>query len=227
VNGNFKIDSAIQIMAKPSMMDPEGGGPAPMHDHGGEKHSPTQARHKTDAAQRHDTEKHEIKSLDVPDSFLTQLRSIFSAYFRLQTALSLDKLKDAQKSSKDVVKVLEGIDMTMLKGQARRLWIKETGSIRKSATDITTVNDIKKARSSFALLSESMIAVARQFGVGKQPVYRLHCPMAFNNRGADWLQDKKQTANPYFGSAMFRCGSIKETFGKTPAEKSKGGKGDQ
>ncbi len=36
VNGNFKIDSALQIQAKPSMMNPEGGGPAPGHAHGGE-----------------------------------------------------------------------------------------------------------------------------------------------------------------------------------------------
>ena len=36
VNGNFKIDSAIQIAAKPSMMSPEGGVPMMMHhDHGG------------------------------------------------------------------------------------------------------------------------------------------------------------------------------------------------
>ena len=35
VNGNFKIDSAIQILARPSMMSPEGGAPAPGHQHGG------------------------------------------------------------------------------------------------------------------------------------------------------------------------------------------------
>ncbi|MDY7091604.1 MAG: efflux RND transporter periplasmic adaptor subunit [Acidobacteriota bacterium] len=36
VNGNFKLDSALQIRAKPSMMNPEGGGPAPAHAHGGD-----------------------------------------------------------------------------------------------------------------------------------------------------------------------------------------------
>jgi Cu(I)/Ag(I) efflux system membrane fusion protein len=36
-NGNFKIDSALQIQAKPSMMNPQGG-VAPMgHQHGGEQ----------------------------------------------------------------------------------------------------------------------------------------------------------------------------------------------
>jgi Cu(I)/Ag(I) efflux system membrane fusion protein len=33
-NGNFKIDSAMQIQAKPSMMNPEGGAAPPMHEHG-------------------------------------------------------------------------------------------------------------------------------------------------------------------------------------------------
>ena len=33
-NGNFKIDSALQIQAKPSMMNPQGGGTMPDHHHG-------------------------------------------------------------------------------------------------------------------------------------------------------------------------------------------------
>jgi Cu(I)/Ag(I) efflux system membrane fusion protein len=35
-NGNFKIDSALQIQAKPSMMSPAGGEPAPEHHHSGQ-----------------------------------------------------------------------------------------------------------------------------------------------------------------------------------------------
>jgi Cu(I)/Ag(I) efflux system membrane fusion protein len=33
VNGNFKVDSAMQIEAKPSMMNPEGGGMSAVHKH--------------------------------------------------------------------------------------------------------------------------------------------------------------------------------------------------
>jgi len=33
VSGNFKIDSALQIQAKPSMMNPEGGGATGGHNH--------------------------------------------------------------------------------------------------------------------------------------------------------------------------------------------------
>lgn len=35
VNGNFKIDSSLQIQGKPSMMNPEGDRPVPLHQHGG------------------------------------------------------------------------------------------------------------------------------------------------------------------------------------------------
>jgi len=35
-NGNFKIDSSLQIQARPSMMNPEGGAAPLMHDHGGD-----------------------------------------------------------------------------------------------------------------------------------------------------------------------------------------------
>ena len=38
VNGNFKIDSAIQILARPSMMNPEAGGSAPAHHNHGSGH---------------------------------------------------------------------------------------------------------------------------------------------------------------------------------------------
>ena len=54
VNGNFKIDSAVQILAKPSMMEPRGGQSATGHYHGGAQ--------QTDATgtERHETQMPEM-----------------------------------------------------------------------------------------------------------------------------------------------------------------------
>ncbi|SHJ09903.1 membrane fusion protein, Cu(I)/Ag(I) efflux system [Rubritalea squalenifaciens DSM 18772] len=41
------------------------------------------------------------------------------------------------------------------------------------------------------------------------PVYLVHCPMAMNDKGADWLQINQEVENPYFGSEMFSCGLVK------------------
>jgi Cu(I)/Ag(I) efflux system membrane fusion protein len=38
-NGNFKIDSALQIQARPSMMNPQGGVMPPSHEHAGRSSS--------------------------------------------------------------------------------------------------------------------------------------------------------------------------------------------
>ena len=44
------------------------------------------------------------------------------------------------------------------------------------------------------------------FGFGQPvPVYELHCPMAFQGKGAMWYQDNDQTKNPYYGSTMLKC----------------------
>ncbi len=43
---------------------------------------------------------------------------------------------------------------------------------------------------------------------------RAHCPMAFDGKGADWLQIGEGIRNPYYGSDMLGCGSVVERYGK-------------
>lgn len=43
-----------------------------------------------------------------------------------------------------------------------------------------------------------------------EEVYVHHCPMAFDDKGADWLYDKRDIYNPYFGEVMLRCGVVKD-----------------
>lgn len=215
VNGNFKIDSAIQIRARPSMMtldnDDEDGASASGHEH-------HEAQGQSAANSGHQAE-----PFDVPLEFTAKLKPLFETYFRIQTALSLDSADDAKGAAKGFCEALEAVDMGLLKGAAHQAWMKELKEITKIARRVVAAEDIEKSRSIFATLSGSMIGVAKRFGAGGDDVYRFHCPMAFNNRGADWLQNDQKTANPYFGSAMPRCGVLKETFANEPAGNSTGG----
>jgi Cu(I)/Ag(I) efflux system membrane fusion protein len=43
----------------------------------------------------------------------------------------------------------------------------------------------------------------------KGPIFELYCSMAFNNRGAIWLQQDEDIRNPYFGAQMLKCGEVK------------------
>lgn len=81
-NGNFKIDSALQIMAKPSMMTPEGGGGGD-HDHGGEAKK----------AARDQAEPAVGLSFTVTEEFQVQLRGLYDSYLGLHGALAGDKVR--------------------------------------------------------------------------------------------------------------------------------------
>ncbi|MFG0254296.1 MAG: hypothetical protein ACF787_04260, partial [Rhodopirellula sp. JB053] len=36
-------------------------------------------------------------------------------------------------------------------------------------------------------------------------LYELHCPMAFEGRGASWIQSDVAVRNPYYGPSMLKC----------------------
>jgi Cu(I)/Ag(I) efflux system membrane fusion protein len=151
----------------------------------------------------------------VPMQFKEQLDSVYRTYFGIHHALSHDSLDVAKKSVEKFSVALKTVDMSLIDNQAHMAWMKELDILKQSAVKIAQAKTIDEARTAFETLSASMIRVAHQFGTtGKVAVYRFHCPMAFNQKGADWLQGTSEIANPWFGSAMFKCGSLEETISK-------------
>jgi hypothetical protein len=75
----------------------------------------------------------------------------------------------------------------------------------KGAEEIASAKKIADARVAFKGLSATAIAKAK----GHAGFFVAHCPMV-KGGGADWLATSKKIENPYFGSAMFSCGYIKE-----------------
>jgi len=211
VNGAFKIDSAIQIQAKPSMMNPQGGKSSTGHEH----HTGQEMDGSMVEAYKNEDVKALLKFEDISTKFLKQLDGVFTAYFQIQKGLSSDDLSAAKTGSKEVDAALKKVDMNMLKGEAHMAWMEQLNSIKSAVDKINQSENIKTARSAFENLSNALIATARQFGTSRNhAVLVYHCPMAFNNKGADWLQNKEGTENPYFGSTMFKCGSKIEELSK-------------
>jgi len=46
-----------------------------------------------------------------------------------------------------------------------------------------------------------------------RPLWLVHCPMATDAGGADWLSATREVLNPYWGNAMLRCGDVVRPFG--------------
>ena len=51
-------------------------------------------------------------------------------------------------------------------------------------------------------------------GVGEAgPIFEMHCPMAFEGRGATWIQSDSAVRNPYYGATMLKCADRVESLG--------------
>ncbi len=115
---------------------------------------------------------------------------VLQPYLAIQRALAADSL--------------EGVPE-----QARQL----AGADVPGAQRLARAEGIKEARHHFETVSNYLIEQVRSNGVEAKAVHLAHCPMAFGNKGASWLQEEARLANPYYGSMMLRCGRIEETMG--------------
>jgi Cu(I)/Ag(I) efflux system membrane fusion protein len=201
-NGAFKIDSALQIQARPSMMSPSGG-MAPT-GHAGPGEAPTGARNEPEPP----------AAPGAPREFTESLSAVYEAYFAAQAALAGDDLPAAREGFARLADAPSQARMDLLSGEAHHLWMRTADGLRRAAEAGADAADIETARTAFAEISDAAIGLAQRFGhPGEAAHYWIHCPMAFGNTGADWLQKTEEVANPYFGAMMPRCGTVEERIG--------------
>lgn len=183
VNGQFKIDSELQIRGRPSMMQPEGGKP-PVHDHGsmGDAY----------AGESDDV----IEGVKVDDAFAEDIGRLIEINFELVEALAGDDEETARAAGE--------------KGHALLVEIgrDELARLTESLEHFGHERDIERQRRLFETFSDALTDAVRKYGTGPvSPVYQAMCPMVEGRRGY-WLQGDRTIRNPYFGEAMMRCGEI-------------------
>ncbi|MCB9871286.1 MAG: efflux RND transporter periplasmic adaptor subunit [Planctomycetes bacterium] len=202
-NGAFRIDSSMQIQAKPSMMSMPG----------------------------------ESMLFVGPDTAVLRvsLGPLGTAYFALQQALARDDLGGSQAAARQATTALSAADPAGIPAAAARRFGAEVEPLRVALRDLVAASDLAGARLAFATVSRHVLELERTFRhPGEQLHFEVFCPMAFDDRGAAWLQQDKTVANPYFGARMLRCGEIRTEFvgvsttirqaTETPGQKAKGNK---
>ncbi len=201
-NGAFKIDSELQIRAKPSMMSPSGGAAATGHEHGG---APQRAKDMEPEGAREARERPRESGEVIED-----LLPVYNAYFEVQMALARDEHSGAKGAAVLLKEALSGVDMGAFSAAGHRRWMEILGALRPAAGKISESGGIDAARDGFFDLSSAVIELHETFGHASGSAYFvIHCSMARDSAGADWLQAEKTVWNPYFGETMLRCGEVK------------------
>jgi Cu(I)/Ag(I) efflux system membrane fusion protein len=176
VRGNFKLDSELQIRARPSMMNPEEGAEPPP------------------------------EMLVVPEVFRRQLGAVVDAYVALHARLADDGDDSelaralADRLAEVDMALLSGdaheawmAALPGLRGAAEALAAAPDMKERRSRLSPLTNRLVPVL---------DTLGYARDAG----PVGLFHCPMALSGVGADWIQAGDEVLNPYYGSMMLGCG---------------------
>ncbi|HBC04965.1 MAG TPA: efflux RND transporter periplasmic adaptor subunit [Aequorivita sp.] len=198
INGTFSIDAAAQLAGKPSMMNPEGGPAMTGHNHGGGAMPTTNETSKNTVA----------KQVSVSQNAKDALKPLFTEYLVMKDALTNDNLEVAKKAGSNILKTVDGLNMALFTGESHNVWMGLSSDLKNTLQHVQHFKTLEEIRKAFQQVSNTMIGLETSFNTNDGALYVMHCPMANNNKGADWLSISKEVKNPYYGQSMLTCGEI-------------------
>jgi len=165
------------------------------HNHGDEHHDETA-----------DTDTDKLSD----DKKSGETAQFLEAYFEIKNGLVADSKENAAKGATALEAAFLGFDMSKLTDETHKKYMKIVEKAKEHTTHIIE-GDIEYQRENFENLTTNVTDLISLLGTDKV-IYRDFCPMANNNKGAYWLSEVKEIRNPYFGSKMMTCGSVKKQF---------------
>jgi Cu(I)/Ag(I) efflux system membrane fusion protein len=179
-HGAFSLDAELQIQGGKSMMT--------MPD---------------------DLEREHGRPFSVPKKELANLTPVLRVALSLQQALSKDDFGAAKAAFGELKSAAESAKVRAPTDAAKR-WDEIQEELIRYAGQGAQAKTIDEARKQFEKLSQRLIEVTRRYGNPIDAKVRLaFCPMAFDGKGAEWLQEEEGVQNPFLGSKMYGCGDIR------------------
>lgn len=147
---------------------------------------------------------------DVPPAFAASIADVLARHLDAQEFLARDDHAGFVAALAPLRAAIEAVPQAELSTEARGTWRR----IAARAVGRRDPIDIERARRTFEGMAHAMIELVESFDWAPADTVRLaFCPMAFDDRGAEWLQREERVFNPYFGASMLRCGEIRATYG--------------
>jgi len=148
-------------------------------------------------------------SEDTSPKFKDQLDQVLVSYLELKNSLVETNPTNASLSADLLLQSIMKVDMKLLKGDAHMYWMEQHNAMQSHGEKIKNATDVEEQRNQFDFLSQAMINSVKAFGTNEKTYYVQYCPMAKDNKGANWISSEEQIRNPYFGDKMMKCGSVK------------------
>ncbi len=138
------------------------------------------------------------------------LNEIITQYLHLKNALTSDNSEEAATAGTELHTALANLGKLVMTAAQKKAYNDIAGDAEENAEHISeNGGNIKHQREHFESLSDDIYDLIKSYGTS-QTLYKDYCPMA----NASWLSETKGIKNPYLGSKMSTCGSVKETINK-------------
>ncbi|MTI88487.1 MAG: efflux RND transporter periplasmic adaptor subunit [Balneolaceae bacterium] len=214
-NGTFKIDSAAQLADKLSMMNREPGTGANRTGHEG--HAMPAATSPQAPADTADHSQHQPQPEDEAErtghSHDDHLSTLVTEYLKMQNALVKDDFESAKKYLDAFANEVErNSEMTNHQEHAA-MHESHHKAMLAAIYASKEAMDIKTLRNSYDEISAELTKAIQNQGYSEEtPLYIQFCPMMNDGEGAIWISKQEEILNPYYGSAMIRCGETQEVI---------------
>lgn len=138
------------------------------------------------------------------------IEPIVKDYLVLKNALVADNDKAAANAGRQLFTTLSKVDMKTIAANKHKEFMDIFENAKENAEHIgDNAGKIDHQREHLASLSKDVSDLIVLFGT-TQKLYQDYCPMYNDGKGAVWISEAKAIKNPYYGSKMLTCGSIKK-----------------
>ncbi len=144
------------------------------------------------------------------ESTKTEMEQVIIAYLQVKDALGKNDEPATDKAVELMSEKVAAVIPTKMEGKGLEAWRNHQILYEAKLKEMHHIKGLENKRSYFSHLSEIMYCTIKSFGLKQGNLFAIYCSMAFDGKGAYWINDSKIVQNPYLGSKMPSCGEIKE-----------------
>jgi hypothetical protein len=140
------------------------------------------------------------------------VKEIVQHYLHVKNALADDNGAEAANGAKAIMVSIDKTDQAAFTEEQKKVYVDVKDDLKEQAEHTSqNATNIHHQREHFIAMSEDVYDLVKAFGTS-QKLYQDHCPMANDNKGANWVSETEEINNPYMGKKMPKCGKVNEVI---------------
>jgi Cu(I)/Ag(I) efflux system membrane fusion protein len=153
-----------------------------------------------------------LSNFKIGNNLKSEILKITENYIHLKNSLILADNESSKKFAERINLGFSNIKIDISDKKSLELLNNQKQIIIEESAKIKNAKTIDLQRVSFKPLSQAFIKILKSYNISSQKFYIIFCPMADNNKGGFWLSKENKVKNPYYGSLMLECGSVKDSI---------------